>query len=77
MSIETVTYRIVNTAHQIMGPHGTRYVHDASRPWAVLRGTDHRESCVGRFSQEKYAKRLIANRRAQAAAELEAADLIG
>lgn len=57
-------YRIVNTAAPVAGPHGLNYVHDAARPWAVLRDVGHREICVGRYSTAKSAKALVRSRAA-------------
>lgn len=57
-----MTLRIINTREAIEGPHGIHYVHDAARPFAVLRNTGKQEICAGRFSTEKAAKDAIANR---------------
>lgn len=53
-------YRVVNTADQVPGPHGLNYMHDASRPLAVLYGTGQREICIGRYSNAKAARARIA-----------------
>ena len=55
-----MTYRIINTREAIEGPHGIRYMHDAARPFAVLRNTGKREVCAGRFSTERAAESAIA-----------------
>lgn len=52
-------YRVINTAASVQGPHGLAYVHDASRPWAVLYNRGRSEICVGRYSQEKLAYRYV------------------
>lgn len=59
---QTIGYRIVNTANQIQGPHGLAYVHDAARPFAVLRDVGRREICVGRYSTIKVASALVRSR---------------
>lgn len=75
MITETVItlYRVVNTAPNVRGPHGLNYMHDASRPWAVLRNRGRSEICVGRYSQEKLAYRYIRGKLAQNRLEQEAA----
>lgn len=57
-------YRVINTAkeNENAGPHGLKYVNDASRPWAVLRNRGRSEICVGRYSQEKLAKRYVSGK---------------
>jgi len=58
-----MTFRIINTAVATnTGPNGIRYVHDAARPFAVLRAIGHGEICIGRYSAEKKARRAIAER---------------
>jgi hypothetical protein len=54
-----MTLRIVNTKDALTGPFGTRYVHDAARPWAVLRTTGRGEICIGRFASERLAKAAV------------------
>lgn len=56
-----MTFRIVNTKEALTGPLGTRYVHDASRPFTVLfaNGRLDREQCCGRYSTERDAKRAV------------------
>ena len=53
-------FRIVNTKEALMGPVGTRYVHDASRPFAVLFNKGRGEMCCGRYSTEAGAKAAVA-----------------
>jgi hypothetical protein len=57
-----MTFRIVNTKDALTGPLGTRYVHDAARPFAVLfaNGRLDREQCCGRYSNESGAKAAVA-----------------
>lgn len=57
---EPSPFRIVNTKDALEGPHGTRYVHDASRPYAVLFNKGIRETCCGRYPTEQEAKRAVA-----------------
>jgi hypothetical protein len=56
-----MAFRTINTKDAHIGPNGVRYVHDAARPWAVLRNSRHGEICVGRYSTEKAAKNRAAN----------------
>lgn len=53
-------FRIVNTKEALMGPVGTRYVHDAARPFAVLFNKGRGEMCCGRYSTESGAKSAVA-----------------
>ena len=53
-------FRIVNTKEAIKGPLGTRYVHDAARPFAVLFDKGRGEMCCGRYSTEAGAKSAVA-----------------
>jgi hypothetical protein len=57
-----MSYRIINTREAIEGPHGICYVHDAARPFAVLRHAGAQEICVVRYSTEKAAKSFIQSR---------------
>jgi hypothetical protein len=57
-----MTLRIVNTKDALAGPFGTRYVHDAARPWAVLRTATSGEICIGRFASERLAKAAVRRR---------------
>lgn len=52
-------FRIVNTKDALTGPFGTRYVHDAARPFAVLFDKGRGEMCVLRCSTEKAAKAAV------------------
>lgn len=51
-----MAFRIVNTKDALTGPLGTRYVHDAARPFAVLFDKGRGEMCAGRYSNEAGAK---------------------
>jgi hypothetical protein len=61
---QSTEYRVVYTASPVAGPHSLNYVHDAARPWAVLRDVGHREICVGRYPTIKAACALIRSRTA-------------
>lgn len=54
-----MAFRIVNTKEDLKGPLGTRYVHDAARPFAVLFDKGRGEMCVGRYSNEASAKAAV------------------
>lgn len=54
-----MTFRIVNTKEALTGPLGTRYVHDAARPFAVLFDKGRGEMCCGRYSNEAGAKATV------------------
>jgi len=54
-----MAFRIVNTKEALKGPLGTRYVHDAARPFAVLFDKGRGEMCVGRYSNEVGAKAAV------------------
>lgn len=49
------TYRTINTAQTVIGPFGIAYIHNAAKPFAVIKDTGSREFCAGRFSSEKLA----------------------
>ena len=53
------SFRIVNTKDALTGPLGTRYVHDAARPFAVLFDKGRGEMCVGRYPTEASATRAV------------------
>jgi hypothetical protein len=55
-----MSFRIVNTKDALKGPLGTRYVHDAARPFAVLFDKGRGETCAGRYSTEHGAKSAVA-----------------
>lgn len=55
-------YRVIHTGASVPGPHGFVYMHDAARPFAVLRDVGRREICVGRYSTITAAKAFIRNR---------------
>lgn len=52
-------FRIVNTKDALTGPLGTRYVHDAARPFAVLFDKGRGEMCCGRYPTEAGAKSAV------------------
>lgn len=52
-------FRIVNTKDALAGPFGTRYMHDAARPFAVLFNKGRGEMCCGRYSTERDANRAV------------------
>lgn len=54
-------YRVIDTRTDVEGPHGYRYVNDASRPFAVLANVGRREICVTRRSSAKSAADAIRN----------------
>lgn len=54
-----MAFRIVNTKDALTGPLGTRYVHDASRPFAVLFDKGRGEMCAGRYPTETRAKAAV------------------
>lgn len=53
------TYRVINTAQGVMGPFGLQYVHDAAKPFGVVRSNGIKEFCIGRFSTETKAKTFL------------------
>lgn len=55
-----MSFRIVNTKEALTSPLGTRYVHDAARPFAVLFDKGRGEMCAGRYPTEHNAKRAVA-----------------
>jgi hypothetical protein len=63
-------FKIANTKDALTSPLGHRYVHDASRPWALLETTRRGEICRGRYASERLAK--AAMRHAVRMRELEA-----
>lgn len=74
MTTQIAIYRVIHTGvTNATGPAGLRYVHDAARPWAVLKTVGTREFCAGRYSQEKLAKRYIRGKLAANKLEQEAA----
>ena len=56
------TFHIANTKEALKGPLGTRYVHDAARPFALLQATNRGEICIGRFASERLAKAALRRR---------------
>lgn len=54
-----MAFRIVNTKDALTGPLGTRYVHDAARPFAVLFDKGRGEMCVGRYPNKAGAKAAV------------------
>lgn len=54
-----MTFRIVNTKDALTGPLGTRYVHDAARPFAVLFDKGRGEMCALRCPTEQAAKAAV------------------
>lgn len=61
MSQPVITYEVINTAPGVPGPFGVvNYVHDGSRPHAVVRVTNGRRGLViGRYSTDAKAKKFI------------------
>jgi hypothetical protein len=58
-TITSSAFRIVNTKEALMGPFGTRYVHDAARPFAVLFNRGRSEICCGRYPTAAGAKAAV------------------
>lgn len=54
-----MAFRIVNTKDALTGPLGTRYVHDAARPFAILFDKGRGEMCALRCPTEKAAKAAV------------------
>lgn len=53
------TYRTINTAQGVLGPFGVAYIHDAAKPFGVLKSHGQKEFCIGRFSTETKAKKFV------------------